>query len=76
MNWVDSNGTELIMGDYVWVENMIHRIELLKIKGKNKMKFRPYPKENVLVEYHYISYAQAQKRGIIKILDIKNVTPS
>lgn len=74
MDWVDSNGVKLVMGDYVWIGKTIHRIELLQIRGKNKMKFVPYPDERVLIEYHYIDYKKAQEREIVKILNIENVT--
>ena len=67
MNWKDSNGMKLIMGDYVMIDGLIHLIELTKIRNKNKMVFIPKPDSNVLVEYHFLSYRQAIKLGIEKM---------
>lgn len=67
MNWTDSNGHKIEVGDYVSIGNIIHLIEITKIGNINKAVFIPKPDKNILIEYHFLTYKNAKKIGITKL---------
>lgn len=69
MNMTDDYGSKITIGDYVMISEMVHKIELSKINGKNKVCFRPITDGTHLVEYHYLTCKQVEELGCYKLIN-------
>lgn len=70
---VDDNGKKITIGDHVMIENIVHVIELTKIKGKNKVCFKPITDGTILIEYHWLTCKQVQERGCYKLINVDHI---